>query len=152
MSIFFILGAGASVDSNLKTYRDINSIDNDYNQMIDLLDYNNINKNIDAVCRPNIILYNENLDCKKVQEIYIMIKKQKPKYLVIVGSTMHFSYLYTFIKKSQIERKNRYNINPDRNYKCKENFICETAYEGLQNLLHNNFSICVDNSFYDDDK
>ena len=216
-SVFFILGAGASVDSGLYTYRDANRKYDNYDEIVELLDgskwndnkykiwnyleeFNNeVNKtqlgetyklidklykkfpksfvltqNIDGLikninvpsieihgnlkhmkcilcdkmydinfknkycscgelCKPNVILYNEDLDKTKVDEIYKLIKKNKPTYLIVIGTSLQFSYLDTLIKKSKVQKIKRYYINLDETYKCAkgENFICTSSNEGL---------------------
>lgn len=221
MSVFFILGAGASVDSGLKTYRGNFNYDENYEEIVKILDYTkwNINKekiwqyyenfyetvkskkigetyelinkiyekypnsfvltqNVDGfikkinipcveihgnlekmkcikcnkiydmnftnkycicgeMCKPNIILYNEELDEKNVRIMNTMIKKRRPKYLIVIGTTMEFPYIENFIKMSKIPKKNRFHINPNVEYKYdkKENIIPLFSNEGLELML-----------------
>lgn len=221
MSIFFILGAGASVDSGLKTYRGNFNADNNYKNIIEIINYEkwNLNKeliweyyenfyeeiktkkmgetyelidkihkkypksfvltqNVDGfikkinipcveihgnlekmkcikcnkfydinfenkycecgeICKPNVILYNEDLDNKTIQNINTMIKKNCPQYLIVIGTTMEFSYIENFIKISKIPKKNRFHINPNIEYKYnkEENIIQSFSNEGLKILL-----------------
>lgn len=222
MSIFFILGAGASVDSGLYTYRGANNKIKNYDDIMSLLNgddwdknknfiwnyfekfnediqkcelgetYKLINEiykyypksfvltqNIDGLikkidipsveihgnlqkmecvkckkiynidfankycdcgkmCKPNVILYNENLKEDNLHELYKLIKKNKPSYLVAIGTTMQFSYLETIIKKTRIPKNNRYHINPNISYSVdkKEKMICLDANEGLKEFIN----------------
>lgn len=40
------------------------------------------------MCKPCVILYNENLNEKNIHNVYKL--KKKPKYLVVIGTTMQF--------------------------------------------------------------
>jgi NAD-dependent deacetylase len=221
MSIFFILGAGASVDSGLKTYRGLNSDNINYDDIVSFLDGNKweenkfhiwnyyenfykdviknklgetykliekicekfpdsfvLTQNVDGfikqinipsveihgtvykmkciickkiydvnfenkycscgeLCKPDIVLYNDNLEKNKIQDVFKLIKLKKPQYLIAIGTTMQFTYLKSFITHSNIPKINRYYINPDCDYECdiKEKFICETAYDGLLKFI-----------------
>lgn len=89
------------------------------------------------ICRPNIILFNEELNKKDVQDTYLKIKHNK--YIVIIGTTLEFPYLRTFISKGKMRGAKVIHINPDPEYKCKvkkgERWIQKTASEGLKDLL-----------------
>jgi NAD-dependent deacetylase len=221
MSIFFILGAGASVDSGLCTYRGANSKIKNYDDIMELLNNDNWDKNkicvwnylekfnedikkcelgetyklineiykyypksfvltqnIDGlinkidipsveihgnlkkmkclkcekiydinfrdtycdcgeICKPNIVLYNENLEEEKLHKLYKLIKKNRPSYLVVIGTTMQFPYLETIIKKTGIPKNNRYHMNPNISYSLdkKEKKICLNSDEGLKELI-----------------
>ena len=205
-SIFFILGAGASVDSGLKTYRGLDGLyeGKNYEEILtaDTLQNNPeliwkftenfladvhkatlgptymymkkliethpdsfiITQNVDGIaskaftipvielhgnsnymvclecdrrhpidfskkcncggdCRPDVVLFGESLDNKLVQRIYLLIKEKNPEYILIIGTSMQFEYLRTFIYKTKVQKKNRIHINPDPKYKVKDGEI-----------------------------
>jgi NAD-dependent deacetylase len=223
MSIFFILGAGASVDSGLYTYRGDNSRNENYDDIVDFLSITNYNtnknkiweyykkfydevqqsklgktyylieelckkhpdsfvltQNVDGLinsinvtnvelhgnvsrmkctrckniyqtnfddknctqcggeCRLDILLYNEYLDDTLATRVYELIARRKPKYLVVIGTSLQFDYLNMFINKTNISHDNRYHINPNINYVCgkKDHHINKPANDGLEELLN----------------
>jgi NAD-dependent deacetylase len=217
-SVFFILGAGASIDSGLPTYRGPGGIYNDenverllsrYSNLSDIWDFLSplyreieghqpgptydliraigekypnsfiLTQNIDGFahstglpvtemhgtwktmtclncrkshgsnpgmfrcecggpCRPDVVLFDENLSQKKVQEIYIGIK-QRPKYVVVVGTSLQFPYLRQFIGRAKGGGAKVVHINPNESYeehvKRKEVWYKESAVEGLKRFL-----------------
>lgn len=106
------------------------------NNMYDI-DFKNKHCSCGELCKPDVILYNEDLDKRKMDDVYKLIKKNKPDYLIIIGTSLQFSYLDTFIKKSKVQKMKRFHINPDENYKCNkgENFIGNTSNDGLRMFL-----------------
>jgi NAD-dependent protein deacetylase/lipoamidase len=229
MSIFFILGAGASVDSGLPTYRgpegyyeknyeeitqliSVKTLDKSPEKIWDFFNslytqvqkskpgptYQLINKlcekypesfvltqNIDGIaskhlsvpvvemhgninymvcekcdkqdmnysnpvckcgekCIPDIVLFGQDLDRQNIMKMYTLIKKHKPKYVFMIGTTMQFGYLREFIEKSRTMKCNRYHINPDKAYVFDgnmnkgEKLVQMKASEGLQKIIDEN--------------
>ncbi|SNW61921.1 Sir2 (NAD-dependent deacetylase) [Orpheovirus IHUMI-LCC2] len=91
----------------------------------------------ESICRPNITLFGEILDKRKVQEVYNNIKFKD--YIVIVGTTLEFPYLRTFIGKAKSRGAKVIHINPDPDYGSNvrngETWIKDFASNGLQKLL-----------------
>jgi NAD-dependent deacetylase len=89
--------------------------------------------------KPNVVLFDEELPKFKVELMYRYLKT-KPKYIVIIGTSLNFPYLRVFIEKAKMKGAKVIHINPDPKYKqcvkkCEE-FICETASNGLEILIH----------------
>jgi NAD-dependent SIR2 family protein deacetylase len=66
-------------------------------------------------CRPNIVLYREDLPDKKVHQIYKLLKR-KYKYILIIGTSLQFPYLREFISKAKQKGAKVIHINPDKDY------------------------------------
>jgi NAD-dependent deacetylase len=90
-------------------------------------------------CVPDIVLFGDNLGKDNVNKMHELLKKNKPKYVLIIGTTMQFPYLRNFISISKTKKCNRYHINPDGcyypNIAKKEKFINMTASDGLRNII-----------------
>ncbi len=66
-------------------------------------------------CRPDIVCYGESLDTKKVQKCNIETKKFY-KYVLVIGTTLQFGYLKTFVENAKRRFAKVIHINPDTNY------------------------------------
>lgn len=91
-----------------------------------------------AFCRPDIVLYDEDLPQKKIQQVYDFINN-RPKMVVVIGTTLQFPYLRKFITKSKERGAEIIHINPDDNYESnvrrRETWYDTTSQEGLKKLL-----------------
>lgn len=89
-------------------------------------------------CRPNIVLFGEPLDNIKTMNVFTFIKKS-PKYVVIIGTSLQFPYLETFISKAKQRGAQVIHINPDVEYHNNigkhEEWLKVPAAKGLQVLL-----------------
>lgn len=195
---FWILGAGASIDSGLPTFRgpsgiyqcDTDTVINNAMSNIDTLEdllvniknnkpgptYHKIKdispkgsfiltQNIDQyanitgldtvdihlrgnkINKENIVLLGENLPSEKVQKIYTLIKQNKPTHIIILGTSMQFPYLRTFIKKAKMKYASKvFHINPDENY--KGNRIVKERYNSYLGRWTYNIGKCYKNEFW----
>jgi len=89
------------------------------------------------VCRPDIILFGEELNKKDVQKAFLHVKHNK--YIVVIGTTLEFPYLRTFISKGKMKGAKVIHINPDPEYGSNvrqgEIWIQKVAADGLEDLL-----------------
>lgn len=89
-------------------------------------------------CRPDIILFDEYLPQKKLHHVYSRIK-MRPSWVVIVGTSLQFSYLRAFIKKAKQRGAKVLHINPDPLYAEKvlknEEWLQIPAADGLRSLF-----------------
>lgn len=89
--------------------------------------------------RPDVILFGENLEKHKVNQVYNNSKYVD--YVIIVGSTLTFQYLRIFINRSKCKGAKVIHINPSEDYadnvRNNERWIKKTASEGLDELLSN---------------
>lgn len=89
-------------------------------------------------CRPDIVLYGESVPAKKGHHVNFRIKT-RPARIVIVGTSMQFSYLRDFVFKAKQRGGKVLHINPDPEYgeqvMKNERWLQMTAAEGLQSLL-----------------
>lgn len=104
------------------------------------IDFNRLCTRCNSLCRPNITLFGEHLDDRVVQSIWMLIKARKPKYIMIIGTTLQFPYLRTIISHTRTEKKHRIHVNPDINYqtvvKKGEVFINDVlTYDILMRIL-----------------
>ena len=104
-----------------------------------------------GIIRPNFTMYGENLSLIVQDKIYKYIKR-RPKYLIITGTTLQFSYLIDIIHKLKSKGTIVIHIDPDINFlleikkKCKRRyyskiFICAESYAGLcyaENIIKEN--------------
>lgn len=205
MSWFFILGAGASCDSGLPTFRGPEGIYVTDAEMTSLETFRKLktailenqpgptyqlikeiappgsyilNQNIDGYADTtglevvnmhvrghvssaadleyeNIVQIGEMLPREKAAEMYKLTKKGpvgygKAKYILVIGTSMQFPYLRTFISRAKRWGAKVIHINPDENYinlteACRystryeryvvrnnEKWLQLTAYEGLK--------------------
>lgn len=185
MSWFFILGAGASADSGLPTYRGPDGIYVNMFEMTTQENFNKIKLAVDAVEKPgptydkikevapkgsfvltqnidgfvrtlgldyveihmkgdelvyeNIVQMGESLPRLKMHDTYKMIKKRKPPYVVIIGTSMMFPYLREYIHKGKAMGAKVIHINPASDYivnvPWNEKWIRAGAVEGLDYLV-----------------
>ena len=88
-------------------------------------------------CRPDITLFGEKLDRKRTFDTYKQCKKRF-KYIIIVGTTLQFPYLRTFINKAKQRGAKVIHINPDDEYgenvRRGERWIQANAKEGLREM------------------
>lgn len=88
--------------------------------------------------RPDIVLYNEKLPPNKVNELYKLLNR-RPSWVVIVGTTLQFPYLRTYIEKAKQRGSRVLHINPDEAYSAKvmprELWHKAPSEEGLQKIL-----------------
>ena len=98
---------------------------------------NTLCKKCNYQCRPDIILYNENINRINYRECCVQTKKSY-KYIIIIGTTLQFNYLKDFINNSKKRTSKVIHINPDNvyksNVKTNEFWIQKTAYKGLFDL------------------
>lgn len=89
-------------------------------------------------CRPDIVLFGENLPRNKVQQTYNYIKNH-PQYVIIIGTTLQFPYLRTFITKAKQKGALIVHINPDPKYepnvRKREFWFDVPSAEGLEKFL-----------------
>lgn len=85
-------------------------------------------------CRPDITCYGEMLDIKKMTDCY-KVSKKFYKYVIVIGTTIQFSYLKEFLNNAKRRFAKVIHINPDDSYeyhiKKNERWIKETAFNGL---------------------
>lgn len=90
--------------------------------------------------RPNVVLFEENLPKREVDFTYKLLR-MRPKYVVIIGTSMQFPYLRVFINKAKSKGSKVIHINPDTQYasevKKNEIWIKKLASEGLDDFLLN---------------
>lgn len=89
--------------------------------------------------RPDVVLFEESLPKKSVQEVYYLLKKRRPKYVLVIGTSMQFPYLRVFIDKAKKRGAKVIHINPDPNYHGhdgKELFIQKNGVEGLEEFIN----------------
>jgi len=102
---------------------------------INVVDINSPYCDCKYYCRPDIVCYGESLDKKKVEKCCKETKKFY-KYVLIIGTTLQFDYLKTFIHNAKKRFAKVYHINPDNNYQKNigknEYWIKANAYEGLK--------------------
>lgn len=95
------------------------------------------------ICRPDIILFGEDLNKKDVRRAYLQVKHNK--YIVVIGTTLEFPYLRTFISKGKMKGAKVIHINPDPEYGSKirngEIWIQKTAADGLEDLLSGKYLV-----------
>jgi len=86
-------------------------------------------------CRSCIVLYSERLSFNKTMCVDKFLKK-KPKYVVVIGTTLQFPYLMKWISKAKRNQAKIIHINPDPTYSVLSNEIwfCENACCGLVSL------------------
>lgn len=89
------------------------------------------------LCRPNVVLFNEDLPEEKVRHTFKTLKRPF-KYVCIVGTSMQFPYLTAFIHKAKHRGAKVVHINPDPSYRSNvqknEIWIQKNAAEGLQDF------------------
>ena len=179
----YLLGAGASIDSGLVTYRGTNGINTSYKNMTTLssfkylekkiknnkpgLTYDIINRisppnsmiitqNIDGYAHStdlkiidihmhegyelvyeNIVQIGQNVSKNKMMNINKFIKHKKPRYMIVIGTSLQFPYLREIINKTKRYAK-IIHINPDPDYKYNirknEYWIKDNASNGLLKL------------------
>ncbi len=85
-------------------------------------------------CRPDITCYGEMLDMKKMTDCY-KVSKKFYKYVIVIGTTIQFSYLKDFINNAKRRFAKVIHINPDDSYKYhiknNENWIKNNSFDGL---------------------
>lgn len=89
--------------------------------------------------RPNVVLFEERLPKKSVQETYYLLKKRGPKYVLVIGTSMQFPYLRVFIDKTKRRGAKVIHINPDPNYQGhtrNELHIQKNGVEGLEEFIN----------------
>ena len=88
--------------------------------------------------RPDVVLFGEKLSQPKVQEIYSLIKR-RPNYVLIIGTSLQFAYLRTFVTKAKQRGAIIIHINPDESYtdnvRKREMWYDVPASEGLEKFL-----------------
>jgi len=91
-----------------------------------------------ATCRPNVVLFGESLDQRKIMQVYTFIKRG-PKYIVIIGTSLQFPYLEVFISKAKQRGSEVIHINPDPEYSNNigkhEEWLMVNSSEGLEILV-----------------
>ena len=84
--------------------------------------------------RPDIVLFGENLHRDQVQKVHNLLKR-KPQYVLVIGTSLQFPYLRTFITKAKQRGALVFHINPDDNYhynvRKRETWYDLSAAEGL---------------------
>lgn len=180
----YLLGAGASVDSGLVTYRGPKGInvtnknitsEKSFIQLEKLIKSNSpgatyeiinnispkdsmiITQNIDGYAHStnlevidihlhegydltykNIVKIGERLPNKKVMVLNRFINKKKPKYMIVIGTSLQFDYLRAIINKAKGKGSKIIHINPDEDYKYNINkneyWLKMTSYDGLSKL------------------
>lgn len=60
------------------------------------MDYNHHVYSCGNICRLNIVLFNEDLPSEKIKDMKNLILKNKPKYIIVIGTSMQFPYLRGF--------------------------------------------------------
>lgn len=103
-----------------------------------LADIRCIDSHCTGLCRPDIILFGESLDKRKVQDVYLQLKTKFDK-VFIIGTSMRFPYLRDFITKAKRRGSHVIHVNPDPlyevNVKGKETWYdCDAPY-ALQRFL-----------------
>jgi NAD-dependent SIR2 family protein deacetylase len=186
----YLLGAGASIDSGLPTYRGDGGINTSYTKMTTESSFNYLEKRIKENCPgetykfideispknsmiitqnidgyahstnlnvidihmhdgheliySNIVQIGQELPNKKIMQMNRYIKKEKPKYMIVIGTSMQFPYLRIIINKTKKFAK-IIHINPDDSYKYNigrnEHWIQDTAINGLKKLEQLIFTI-----------
>ena len=81
-------------------------------------------------CRPNMVLYGEELD-KEVKKSLSIISRKRYEWLVIVGTTLQFEYLSHIVNKCKKRGTRVVCINPNDACDCKE-WIKMPSREGLE--------------------
>lgn len=94
-------------------------------------------KTCNKMCRPDIIFFNENLPRNKVGHIYEFIDT-KPEMVVIIGTSLQFTYLKTMVNEVRTNGGTVIHINPDESYSSNvekdDIWIRQNAYDGLVHL------------------
>lgn len=68
----------------------------------------------DRYCRPDVVLFTENIDEKRCHQMNASIKRYRPDYVIIIGSTLLFPYINHFILAAKSRGcQNVININPN---------------------------------------
>ena len=90
-------------------------------------------------CRPDVVLYGEDLPDKKVHQTYKLLKR-KYKYIMIIGTSLQFPYLREFINKAKQKGAKVIHINPDEDYSSNvrdgEIWLRCDATTGLKTFLN----------------
>ena len=85
-------------------------------------------------CRPDIVCYGESLDPQIIQRANIL-SKQQYSHVLVIGTTLQFSYLNRLINNAKQRGAQVMHINPDDDYhtnvKQNELWMKTTAYQGL---------------------
>lgn len=90
----------------------------------------------------NILLFGQSLSSKDTQTLNINIKHSRPKYIVVIGTTLQFPYLRYFIDKAKRYGGKVIHVNPDPNYQgvnpkeylCKHISDLSKMIDGLNNV------------------
>lgn len=139
-----------NIDGYIKSLNTENFIElhGNYNEMIcdnkHINEYstNHICKICNELCRPNILLYGEDLKQNKVEKIMKFVRS-KPKYIVVIGSSLQIPYLRFFINKTKQRGSKVIHINPDPNYinsiGKNEKWIMKYSSDAIDDFLDDNF-------------
>lgn len=96
--------------------------------------------NCNNVCRPDVVLFGEDIDKFMFAEINRKIKRNKPKLIILLGTTLQFGYLEHIIRVAKKSARNTININPDGCLSTKSRLKMihweMTSDEGLEKLIH----------------
>lgn len=89
---------------------------------------------------PNILMFDESLSEEKFQEVYNLLER-KPHMVIVIGTSLQFLYLKSFIVELKATGSKIIHINSDPSYGDRlwrnEKHICKTALQGLQECFPN---------------
>ncbi len=99
-------------------------------------DFNNLVCSCMQWYRPDIVLYGEDLDNKKVTQVFKYIKSSID-YVIVVGTTLSFQYLHKIIRKAKQRCASVIYINPDPEYSPsdKDGWYSPNSIECLSKFL-----------------
>lgn len=87
------------------------------------------------VCRPNIVFFRDHLSYKNITQISTLINHNRPKHVLVIGTSLQFPYLVRLIHRCKHFGAKVTHINPDPTYiQCvgkNEKWIRNNSYDGL---------------------
>jgi len=66
--------------------------------------------------RPKIILFGEDLDLEKLDKLFEMFQEHRPKYTLVIGTSIRFPYIEMFIRQARFFGSKIVHVNPDPKY------------------------------------
>lgn len=69
-----------------------------------------------SIVRPNIVLYGEEINKSLMYDIQRWIKKNAPKYVYVIGTSLQFDYLNQIISTGKKKGASVIHVNPDPKY------------------------------------